>query len=75
MSESVQHDDQCLLFHDIKSFRYDEHCPALHAEGLNTLKFAYKMSEDIIKFIVVVQNRCVRCGCCSLTDFNNGSGM
>ena len=42
---------------------------------LNTLKFVYKMSADIIKFIVLVQNQYVRCGCCSVTDFKNGSGM
>jgi len=42
---------------------------------LNTFKFVYKMSADIIEFIVVVQNWYMRCGCCSLTDSNNGSGM
>jgi hypothetical protein len=35
MSESVQRDDQRSSFHDIKSFRYDEQRPALHAEGFN----------------------------------------
>jgi hypothetical protein len=34
MSESVQRDDQRSSFHDIRSFRYDEQRPALHAEGL-----------------------------------------
>jgi len=42
---------------------------------LNALKFVYKMSADIIEFIVLVQNWYVRCECCSMTDFNNGSGM
>jgi hypothetical protein len=35
MSESVQRDDHRLSFHDIVHFRYDEHRPALHAEGLS----------------------------------------
>jgi hypothetical protein len=36
MSESVQRDDHRSSFHDIVHFRYDEHRPALHAEGLRT---------------------------------------
>jgi hypothetical protein len=34
MSESVQRDDHRSSFHDMVHFRYDEHRPALHAEGL-----------------------------------------
>jgi hypothetical protein len=35
MSEGVQRDDHRLSFHDMVHFRYDEQCPALHAEGLS----------------------------------------
>jgi hypothetical protein len=34
MSESVQRDDHRSSFHDMLHFRYDEHRPALHVEGL-----------------------------------------
>ena len=34
MSESVQHDEQCLSLHDRWCFRYDEQCSSLHTEGL-----------------------------------------
>jgi hypothetical protein len=34
MSESVQRDDHRSSFHDMLQFRYDEHRPALHVEGL-----------------------------------------
>lgn len=31
------------------------------------------MFVDIVKFVVAVQNWFVRCGCCSVIDFYNGS--
>ena len=34
MSESVQHDEQCLSLHDRWHFRHDEQRSSLHAEGL-----------------------------------------
>jgi hypothetical protein len=34
MSESMQRDDHRSSFHDMLHFRYDEHRPALHVEGL-----------------------------------------
>jgi len=37
MSERVQHDEQCLSFHDRWRFRYDERCSSLHAEGLKAI--------------------------------------
>jgi len=40
---------------------------------LSTLKFVHKISEDVIKFVVEVQNCFVRCGRCSVTDFYNGT--
>jgi hypothetical protein len=36
MSESVQRDDHRSSFHDMVHFRYDEHRPALHTEGLTS---------------------------------------
>jgi hypothetical protein len=38
MSESVQRDDHRSSFHDMLHFRYDEHRPALHVEGLMTAR-------------------------------------
>jgi len=43
------------------------------AELLNTLKFVYKISEDVIELIVEVQNCVVRCGRCSVRDFYIGT--
>jgi len=40
---------------------------------LNTLKFVHKISEDVIEFIVELQNCVVRCGHCSVKDFYNGT--
>ena len=34
MSESVQHNEQCLSLHDRWCLRYDEQRSSLHAEGL-----------------------------------------
>jgi len=42
---------------------------------LNTLNFVYKMSVDILKFVVAVQNWFVRRAGCSIVDFYNSSEM
>jgi hypothetical protein len=41
----------------------------------NTLKFVYKMSVDILKFVVAVQNWFVRRAGCSIVYFYNSSEM
>jgi hypothetical protein len=40
---------------------------------INTLKFVHKISPDITKFIIAVQNCFMRCGDYSIIDFDIGS--
>jgi len=42
---------------------------------LNKLKFVYKMSVDVLKFVVAVQNWFVRRAGCSIIDFYSSSEM
>jgi hypothetical protein len=54
MSESMQRDDHRSSFHDMVHFRYDEHRPALHAEGLTTtLKLQFVQYSIMVSGFVV----------------------
>jgi hypothetical protein len=50
ISESVQRDDQRSSFHDIVNFRYEEHRPALHTEGL--IHVYLKLSESYLSYLL-----------------------
>jgi hypothetical protein len=49
-SESVQCDDHRSSFHDMLHFRYDEHGPSLHVEGLKGLYCVSEAPLDVLKF-------------------------